>query len=124
MGEGDGGGGEEEDGGDCGGDFEGGGTVVGGAIWTLAGGGGGVNGTFSGGIVEEDVGVAGVGALPGVGLTGPGGGGTFIGAAELCDPGRNAGLEVEVSFELEDPFLTSANRRCDRNTCQCKTSIA
>lgn len=89
------------------------------------GGGGGVNGTFSGGIVEEDVGVAGVGALSGVGLTGPGGGGTFIGAAELCDPGRNAGseVEVEVAFELEDPFLTSANDRYDRNSCQCDRSI-
>ncbi len=88
------------------------------------GGGGGVNGTFSGGIVEEDVGVAGVGALP-VGLTGPGGGGTFIGAAELCDPGRNAGseVEIEVSFELEDPFLISANGRCNHNLCQCNNSI-
>ncbi len=105
--------------------MDGGGTVVGGAIWTLVGGGGGVNGTFSGGIVEEDVGVAGVGGLPGVGLTGPGGGGTFTGAAGLCDPGRNGGseVEIEVSFELEDPFLTSANGRCDRYPCQCNISI-
>lgn len=60
------------------------------------GGGGGVNGTFSGGIVVDDVGVAGVaraGVLPGRGLTAPGGGGTFGEAAALCDPGKKAGSD-------------------------------
>lgn len=61
-------------------------------VWTLLGGGG-VNGTLSGGISVEDVGVAGVGLLPNIGLTEPGGGGTFVEAAGLCDPGRNAGSE-------------------------------
>jgi hypothetical protein len=79
----------------------------------LLGGGGGVNGTFSGGIVEEDAGAAGVGALPGAGLTAPGGGGTFFGAAELCDPGKKAGseLRIEEPRVLEEPFEASAKER-------------
>ena len=62
----------------------------------MLGGGGGVNGTLSGEIVVEDVGVAGVArvwVLPGIGLTAPGGGGTFGEAAALCDPGKNAGSD-------------------------------
>ncbi len=79
-------------------------------------GGGGVKGTLSGGMVAEDAdvaGVAGVGALPGVGLIGPGGSGTFVVAAELCDPGRKAGSERRIgeSCDLDDPFRTSARER-------------
>lgn len=81
---------------------EDGGIDVGGAVCTLFGGGG-VNGTLLGGIVVEDAGVAGVGALSGALLTAPRGGGTFAGAAGLCDPGRKAGSE--------EPFDTSAKGR-------------
>jgi hypothetical protein len=79
------------------------------------GGDGGVNGTFSGGITVEDAGVAGVGGLPGAGLTAPGGGGTLVGTAGLCDPGKNAGselrIEVSVFLELDGPFRMSAKER-------------
>ena len=44
--------------------------VVGGAVWILAGLGG-ANGTCSGGMVEEEDGVAGVEAFLGAGLPGP-----------------------------------------------------
>lgn len=57
---------------------------------------GGVRGTFSGGIVEPDSGVAGVGEtfeLREV-ATGPTGGGSFVLA--LADPGRTIGLESEI----------------------------
>jgi hypothetical protein len=64
-------------------------------------------------MIAADVGVAGVGALPGAILTGPGGGGTFVGAAELWDPGKNAGseLRIEVSREPGDLSGTSAKDR-------------
>lgn len=74
----------------------------------------------------EDVGVAGVGAVPGAGLTALGGGGTFVGAAELCDPGRNAGseLRIEVSLELEGPFRMSAKDRWDGKSRQYSTQVS
>jgi hypothetical protein len=86
-----------------------GGRVVGGAMCTLFGGGG-TSGTLSGGMEVEDVGVAGVGALPRAGLTAPGGSKTFVGTAELRDPGRNAGSELRIEDSLApgDPFEMSA----------------
>lgn len=56
---------------------------------------GGVNGTFCGGIVVLEVGVAGVGDAPilasVVAVADPGGSGWEV--AGLADPGRTAGLE-------------------------------
>jgi hypothetical protein len=79
SGGGEGGGGGEDDGGAA--------VVVevvleGGAVWTRLGGGGGTLGTFSGGIVDAEDGLVGVGedAGPGAGLTGPSGTGDFTGA--------------------------------------------
>jgi hypothetical protein len=89
--------------------------VVGGDVWTLVGGAGGVNGILSGGMIVEDVGVAGVGEFPGASLTAPGGGGTLTGMAGLCEPGKNAGseprAEVSVFPELNGPFRMSAKER-------------
>ena len=53
--------------------------VVGGVVWTRLGGGGGTFGTFSGGIVVVDAGVAGVLELVGAEVTGPTGTGVFTG---------------------------------------------
>jgi hypothetical protein len=80
----------------------------------VGGGGGGVNGTLSGGMIVEDVGVAGVGEFPAARLTPPGGGGTLVGMAGLCEPGKNAGSELRilsVFLELDGTFLMSANER-------------
>lgn len=83
-------------------------------------GGGGVSGTLLGGIVDDDAGVAGVGALSGAGLTTPVSGGTLVGAAELWDPGRKAGSELRIEgfVEVEGSFRTSAKKRCCQETCQ------
>lgn len=70
--------------------------VVGGAVCTCAGLGGAF-GTFSGGMVEEEVGVAGVGRGAGLpGLPGPSGTSVLTGAAGLWLPGIKAGSELEI----------------------------
>jgi len=82
------------------------------------GGDGGVNGILSGGMIVEDVGVAGVGELPGARLTAPGAGGTLVGMAALCDPGKVAGSELRteasVFLGLDGPFRMSAKERWSR----------
>lgn len=57
-------------------------------------GGGGVRGTFSTGIAEAVVGVAGVGFELVDVATAPGGGGSDV--AGLADPGRTTGFESEI----------------------------
>ena len=80
---------------------------MGGAVWTCAGLGG-VFGTFSGGMVEEEVGVAGVGRGAGLpGLPGPRGTSVLTGAAELWLPGKNAGSELEM-----ESFFSAKVLRC------------
>jgi hypothetical protein len=66
---------------------------VGGEV-LLAGGGGGVRGTFSGGMMVEDVGDFGVSGDVDVGdtdATGPGGGGGALLTLELAEPGSTIG---------------------------------
>jgi hypothetical protein len=80
---------------------------VGGAVWTCAGLGGAF-GTFSGGIVEEEVGVAGVGRGAGLpGPPGPSGTSVLTGAAGLWLPGRKAGSELEM-----EAFFSAKVLRC------------
>ena len=69
----------------------GGGVDAGG---TVVLGGGGVRGTFCAGIVEAEVGVAGVGFELNEVATKPGGGGSEVLA--LADPGRTIGFESEI----------------------------
>ena len=53
---------------------------------------------FSGGIAVSDEGDAGDVVLPDTASgTGPGGGGTSLLAAELCEPGKKAGSELRIS---------------------------
>ena len=65
-------------------------------------------------MIFDDDGVAGVGLLHADTLTAPGGGGTFAGAAELCDPGRKAGseLKIEGSRGVGEALGPSAKARC------------
>lgn len=116
-----GGGGEGEV--DLGGILEEDGMVVGGAVCTLLGAGG-INGTLTSSVFLEEVGVAGVGALPDAEFTAPGGGGTLTGAAELWVPGRNAGseLRIEDSWEPDWPFLPSAKKRWSPQNSQRPTA--
>ena len=73
--------------------FADGGTVLGGTARTLLGDGG-TRGTWSGAMVDDEDGVAGVGApfvvRPGERAADF----TFSFAAELCDPGSSAGSEL------------------------------
>lgn len=89
-----------------------GGNLAGDATWTLLEEGG-INGTFSGGMILEDAGVAGVGALPGAILTAPGGGGMVDEAVVLCDPGKTgrSELRVEESLDLGGLFCASEKER-------------
>ena len=95
----------------------GGGIEVGGAICTFPpGGGGGVNGTFSGGMVLLELGVAGVDASrPGeTEGTGPGGGGVATVAVWLCEPGKTAASEFfMLGFILPPGRMTSARALYD-----------
>jgi hypothetical protein len=113
-------------GGGGGGAEDGGGAAVvvdvvleGGAVWPRLGGGGGTLGTFSGGIVDAEDGVADVeeGADPGAGLIGPGGTGFFTGAWELSDPGRKAGSELKIDALVSlDGLGASAKNLCITNS--------
>lgn len=113
-------------GGGGGGAEDGGGAAVvvdvvpeGGAVWARLGGGGGTLGTFSGGIVDAEDGVAGVeeGAGPGAGLIGPSGTGVFTGACELLDPGRKAGSELRIDVLVSlDGLGASAKNLCITNS--------
>jgi hypothetical protein len=98
---------------DRGGRFDEDGMAIDGVVFTLPGAGG-INGIMASDVLFADDGVAGVEALPGAGWRGPGGGGTLTGAAELWDPGMNAGseLRIDCSRELDEPCLLSAKERC------------
>ena len=83
--------------------------MIGGAVWILlVGGEGGTNGTFDGGIVVLDVGVAGeeedaVDEL-GFGVTRPGGAGSFV--AGLAEPGSTVAFEsVMLGFCISEKAL-------------------
>jgi len=92
------------------------GGVVGGGIevrdvvctFTL-GGGGGTSGTFSGGIVEFELGVGEEGDAGEIEITGPGAGGVGRVVVVLCDPGRTTASELwMLGFEFVGDLLMSA----------------
>ena len=69
------------------------------------GGGGGVRGTFSGGIMVEDVGDLGLiddVDVGDTGATGPGGGGGALLTLELAEPGSTIGLLPAGTFGPPD----------------------
>lgn len=84
---------------------------MGGAVWVFVGGFGGANGTFWGGMVDSEEGVAGV-ALVGLGAgepgpPGPKGISVLTGAAFEELPGRKAGSELKIPS-----FLSAKVLRC------------
>lgn len=89
---------------------------MGGEVWVFcSGGGGGTNGTFSGGMVESEIGDGGILLEGETGATGPGGGGIASVAVRLWDPGRTMASEsCMLGFVCPSSFRTSASPRCDR----------
>ena len=87
-----------------------GGRDIGGAVWAFPpGGGGGTSGTFSGGMIVFELGVAGVGIDGDTGATGPGGRGVGPFAVWLSEPGKTMGFVSKMlAFVFEVGGLLSA----------------
>lgn len=82
----------------------------------LEGGGGGVRGTFSAGIVEELVGVVGVGFELADVATLPGGAGSDV--AGLAEPGRTTGFESDMDGLSAYPLCNNDNQHCSHANSQ------